>query len=71
MRTLKGVLQSSGKLKTKSKDYILKEGETLLLIEQRIVLQSIEENLIPKLVLDDVDKMKQLIKIVFQGVNVI
>lgn len=35
-----------------------------------LVLMSIEQNLIPKLVLIDVDKMHQLIKIVFPNINI-
>ncbi|WVQ93134.1 hypothetical protein IAU59_000198 [Kwoniella sp. CBS 9459] len=70
LRALKAVLASAGILK---RDRHLKngsvEGETDQTVEQEIMIQSVTETIVPKLVAEDVPLLKALLEDVFPGVE--
>ncbi|WVN87983.1 uncharacterized protein L203_103180 [Cryptococcus depauperatus CBS 7841] len=74
LRALKAVLASAGILKRdrylqKTADSLNKEGEMDELTEQQIMIQSVTETIVPKLVAEDVPLLRALLEDVFPGVE--
>jgi dynein heavy chain 1 len=66
LRALKSVLTSAGNMKRQD---VQREGETLEEWEQRVLLKSVCETLVPKLVADDVPLLNNLLTGVFPGAD--
>eukprot|EP01091_Cochliopodium_minus_P010435 TRINITY_DN2760_c1_g1_i1.p1 TRINITY_DN2760_c1_g1~~TRINITY_DN2760_c1_g1_i1.p1 ORF type:complete len:4604 (+),score=1553.39 TRINITY_DN2760_c1_g1_i1:76-13887(+) len=69
LRALKSVLVSAGNLKRHHKDS--KKEESIENSEQNILIQSVCENIIPKLVADDIPLLHSLLRDVFPGASLV
>ena len=71
LRALKAVLASAGILKRDRhlKDGTASDASAEQIIEQQIMIQSVTETIVPKLVADDVPLLKALLEDVFPGIE--
>ena len=67
LRALKSVLASAGNLKRAEKDVEINTDEELIELEQRILLRSVCDTIVPKLVAEDVPLLSTLLSGVFPG----
>ncbi|KAJ2744465.1 dynein heavy chain [Coemansia sp. BCRC 34301] len=66
LRALKSVLVSAGNLK---RDRLLNSNESSEVDEQGLVIQSVRETVVPKLVAQDIDLLSSLLEDVFPGIE--
>lgn len=69
LRALKSVLNISGTLKRKAKADVTDESEIDEQWEARILIKSLSESLVPKLIADDIPLLQNLLSGVFPGIR--
>jgi len=69
LRALKSVLNISGTLKRKAKALVTDPSEIDEQWEARILIKSLSESLVPKLIADDIPLLQNLLSGVFPGIR--
>lgn len=69
LRALKSVLNISGKLKREAKAKVVDPSEIDEAWEATILIKSLSESLVPKLIADDIPLLKNLLQGVFPGLS--
>ena len=69
LRPLKSVLNISGTLKRKAKALVKDPSEINVEWEARILIKSLSETLVPKLIADDIPLLQNLLQGVFPGIK--